>query len=340
MEKSYKGLDAVVEKLSGSYLPSSILRDELKVLNDPNDIIYVGIRILKSITVGNTVYNSRTVSFLENMIVKANEKTRDFKNLSTKDHLTGLSNRRHLDEELTAELAKLYRNPEEKLSLMMFDIDYFKRFNDRYGHNAGDNILVTLSDIVSDSIRGNSAFRYGGDEFCVLLHDTCQSDALKVAQRLNKNIADTKITFTDRSENRYRGIIPISAGVAEINDENPIWLLYGKGGGQLVESYVNNNPNLLGEVKNYLNGYSIDRKSGTKRKTPTIKNTLRNVKEIGDFLRLDIPEGNIDISKISAEKHAMKYVIKQADDLLYHVKNHGRNNVAYNMEDGSIKMIN
>lgn len=337
MKKSYKGLDMVVEKLSGGYVTSSSMKEKMESLNNPNDIIYVGIRILKNMSSGNTIYDLKTVSFLENIIDKANEETRD---LSTKDHLTGLFNRRYLDSELKMELASAYRNPSDKLSIMMFDIDYFKKFNNDYGHNAGDDVLVTLSDIVSKDIRNSGpSIRYGGDEFVVLLPTTNQSDALKVAQRLNENIANTEITFTDKNENKHKKTITISAGVTEINDENPIWLLYGENGRQLVEGYVNDNPNLIEELKNYLNGYSITRKSGTKRKTPTIKNTFRNVREIGDFLKFNIPEKNININKIPIEEYAMKYIIEQTDKLLYHVKNNGRNNIAY-MENGSIKMIN
>jgi len=336
MVKNCDELDLIVEKLSEYPLTQSKIEEEMNEIKNPNDKIYVGNKIWKNVIGDDVAYDYRIISSLENIIDKANEETRE---QSTRDYLTGLFNRKHLNDELKTELASLYRNPKKKSSIMMFDIDYFKKFNDNYGHNAGDNVLTMLSDIVSGSIRdSDTCSRYGGEEFVVLFPDTCQKNALDVAYKINERIANTKMSFADENGNGHAKSVTISSGVVEIDNKNPIWLLYGEGGRQLVESYVNEDSDLNEKLKDYFDRYFIYRKSGTKRITPLKKNTLKNVREIGDFLKANVA-GKINMSKDSVAKYAISYVVEQADKLLYHTKNNGRNNVAY-MENDSIKMLN
>jgi len=108
--------------------------------------------------------------------------------LSNHDSLTNLYNRRILSKKLTKEIekARRYNHP---LSLFLFDIDYFKNINDTYGHDVGDTVLKTLGQLIKDSIREiDDAFRYGGEEFVIILADTPLSKAEELAQRLRKKI--------------------------------------------------------------------------------------------------------------------------------------------------------
>ena len=108
--------------------------------------------------------------------------------LATHDSLTGVSNRKHFDSRLAEELvrAKRYRH---ELSLIMLDIDFFKRINDRYGHPNGDRVLQAFARVIEHSIRQHDcAGRYGGEEFIILLPETSLKDAIDFAERLRKSI--------------------------------------------------------------------------------------------------------------------------------------------------------
>lgn len=104
--------------------------------------------------------------------------------LSLTDSLTGLFNRRHLHHCLQGELERAYRYG-RPLSLLLLDCDNFKMVNDTWGHLTGDRVLQELARLIRDSLRAcDRAFRYGGEEFIVLLSETAGEDALLLAERL------------------------------------------------------------------------------------------------------------------------------------------------------------
>lgn len=105
---------------------------------------------------------------------------------AVRDPLTGTFNRRFLNEFLTKLLpqAKRKRRP---LSLLLFDIDHFKRVNDTYGHDVGDRVLMTFAQFLRDRVRqGDAVARYGGEEFVVALPDTDHREALQLAERIRQ----------------------------------------------------------------------------------------------------------------------------------------------------------
>jgi diguanylate cyclase (GGDEF)-like protein len=105
------------------------------------------------------------------------------------DELTGLLNRRSLDELIITEIARHSRYG-GAFSLIIFDLDSFKAFNDRHGHPAGDKLLAKIGNITKSTIRNvDQAFRYGGDEFAILLPNTPLDAANQVAERIRKQIA-------------------------------------------------------------------------------------------------------------------------------------------------------
>jgi diguanylate cyclase (GGDEF)-like protein/putative nucleotidyltransferase with HDIG domain len=105
------------------------------------------------------------------------------------DELTGLFNRRHFEERLKEEIARHSRYG-DVFSIFMLDLDNFKTYNDIYGHPAGDILLGQVGKIVKSSVRsGDQAFRYGGDEFVVILPQTAVDDAYVVAERVRVRIA-------------------------------------------------------------------------------------------------------------------------------------------------------
>lgn len=113
--------------------------------------------------------------------------------LSTTDGLTGLYNRRHLDETLAVEVerSRRYNNP---LSILMFDVDHFKRFNDDYGHDQGDRVLRALALAMQDLLRKvDVPCRYGGEEFLAILPGTALAGAQIVAERLRSIIEEMEV---------------------------------------------------------------------------------------------------------------------------------------------------
>ncbi|MFC3940484.1 sensor domain-containing diguanylate cyclase [Pseudomonas gingeri NCPPB 3146 = LMG 5327] len=129
--------------------------------------------------------------------------------LATTDPLTGLANRRALDDALLREWARARRSG-KPLSLLMIDADHFKAFNDRHGHPVGDEALKRLARVISDSIRrpGDIAARYGGEEFSVILPETDAQGALSQAQKIRTAMAALP-PFGDDSQT-----ITVSIGVS------------------------------------------------------------------------------------------------------------------------------
>lgn len=116
------------------------------------------------------------------------------------DYLTGLSNRRHFIEQAESELSRYDRYGGE-LSLIMFDIDFFKKINDSFGHNAGDLVLQKIGEICRETLRDFDVIgRIGGEEFAILLPQTALKEAETIAQRLRIAIAETNLMTSEGLE--------------------------------------------------------------------------------------------------------------------------------------------
>ncbi len=135
--------------------------------------------------VNQAIEKSRTLAEKE----KLEEEVR---RLSITDDLTGLYNHRHFFKTLESELTRLTRQ-KTSLSLLMLDVDNFKRYNDTYGHIEGDRVLKKIGEIIQHSIRHNvdSGYRYGGDEFAVLLIGASLEQAMFIAERIRQTIKET-----------------------------------------------------------------------------------------------------------------------------------------------------
>ncbi len=133
----------------------------------------------------------------------------DLERIAWEDKLTGLPNRRRFDSHLVDEWRRAARL-EVPLTMLMIDVDHFKRFNDSYGHVAGDACLTMVGNAVSRSVRRSVDFaaRYAGEEFAVLLFHTTRADGLQFAERLRKAVAELEIEH-GTSEHR---VVTISVG--------------------------------------------------------------------------------------------------------------------------------
>lgn len=141
--------------------------------------------------------------------------------LNTKDALTGTFNRRYLETRLNAECERHLRY-DQKMSLVMVDIDFFKQVNDNHGHQCGDLVLKSIATEISQLARGTDCLaRYGGEEFCCILPETSLDEALNFAERCRCHVAGLVVASEE-----VKVTVTISLGVAELQaDDVPDQLL-------------------------------------------------------------------------------------------------------------------
>lgn len=130
--------------------------------------------------------------------------------LSIRDPLTGLLNRRHMEESLLRELSRATRT-KQPLSVIMMDVDHFKNFNDTFGHEAGDHVLKEVGQLLQKSVRDSDiACRFGGEEFTLILPDADCETALEIGQRIRKAVKGLQLSLGRQP----LGHITISAGIS------------------------------------------------------------------------------------------------------------------------------
>ncbi|WP_022850429.1 GGDEF domain-containing response regulator [Limisalsivibrio acetivorans] len=147
-------------------------------------------------------------------VTRIEEEKQLYRVLSLQDHLTGIYNRKKFYDELSKEIDRVNRY-QQKLSVIMFDVDHFKSVNDTYGHQVGDKVLQDISQIVRRAIRKTDVFaRYGGEEFTLLMPGTHEQGAVDIAERLRREIEEYRFA--------HGGGVTCSFGVAEIdhNDDS------------------------------------------------------------------------------------------------------------------------
>ncbi len=132
-----------------------------------------------------------------------------------RDPLTGINNRVAMEEALRREIGLAQRNG-TPLSMVVMDIDHFKRINDAYGHAAGDCALRAFADTVQQTMRGSDVFyRFGGEEFVLLLSNTAEEGAANLAERVREAVAEAEI----QCEGAQFGLT-VSLGVAEFKEDD------------------------------------------------------------------------------------------------------------------------
>ncbi len=133
------------------------------------------------------------------------------------DPLLGIYNRRYLNRKLEEETTRAlrYKMP---LSILMVDVDHFKRINDTYGHQVGDQALIHLSKVLLDSVRNlDVVARYGGEEVLVIVPDTAPQTAAELAKRLNQYVESRALTITNSNGLPQEIRMTISIGVASLD---------------------------------------------------------------------------------------------------------------------------
>ncbi|MCP4504335.1 MAG: GGDEF domain-containing protein [Deltaproteobacteria bacterium] len=134
---------------------------------------------------------------------------------ATRDGLTGAYNKKFFADRLKTEFAYCHRH-DTLLSLILFDIDFFKKLNDGYGHPAGDYVLKNLSAVVEETLRTEDIFaRYGGEEFGIILRDTNGELAFLIAERTRRAIEGFQFIYEEK-----RLPVQVSLGVATLEKKN------------------------------------------------------------------------------------------------------------------------
>jgi diguanylate cyclase (GGDEF)-like protein len=159
----------------------------------------------------------------DSIIIEGVQLEQDFQHYGSVDALTGLHNRYWFDSMFKRQFARSVANG-KPFSLLMVDVDYFKRLNDTYGHLLGDRALYEVSHVITGNVRPAELIaRYGGDEFIILLPDRDIRIARRVAQRLQRAVADAPpISYGD--ENIFHPTLSI--GISEMKkDQTPEMLI-------------------------------------------------------------------------------------------------------------------
>jgi two-component system cell cycle response regulator len=164
-----------------------------------NDIIKIGRTIFKFLTGGNV----------------ENAYHEEIYRLTTVDGLTQISNKRFFTETLEREVARAHRY-QRPLSLVMFDLDHFKKINDTYGHLAGDYVLKQLASTVKQKIRKEDLFaRYGGEEFAIVLPEIALEPSLTLAEKIRQLVEQHEFRFENTPI-----AVTISMGVATMGERS------------------------------------------------------------------------------------------------------------------------
>ena len=152
-------------------------------------------------------------------VIEAKRLMETLRESTLRDPMTGLLNRRFLQDQAAYIIAGTIRR-KNNVGMLMCDIDYFKQVNDKYGHDAGDQVLIETTKILSDCVRdADMVVRFGGEEFLILLVDVEQGDAAMVAEKIRATVAE-KI-FTVGAEKFSK---TISIGISEFpNDTDGFW---------------------------------------------------------------------------------------------------------------------
>lgn len=153
-----------------------------------------------------------TTSVFNEMVAKLKESQANLEKLATQDVLTQLANRKQILLTLHNRF-EYYQRQKSDFSILMIDVDHFKRVNDTYGHLAGDRVLAEISQIFVDKLRGfDSAGRYGGEEFLVILTDSDENDASNVAERIRLSVSTHKFLHENMAIQ-----VTVSIGIAKVS---------------------------------------------------------------------------------------------------------------------------
>jgi len=194
-------------------LEAAFAAGALDYITKPTDMVELLARVRSALTL-KAEMDQRVLRELEllEMTRRLGEANAMLERLTWLDGLTGIANRRRFDQFLDLEWRRALRDG-EWLSVVLMDIDYFKSFNDRYGHIAGDECLVRVAQALTSIVHrpGDLAARYGGEEFVVVLPETDNEGAMRVAEAIREGIKGLQIV---NEGSAVCNVVTLSLGVA------------------------------------------------------------------------------------------------------------------------------
>ncbi|MPQ44903.1 bifunctional diguanylate cyclase/phosphohydrolase [Clostridium tarantellae] len=223
-----------------------------------------------------------------------NEHIEQLKNLVNEDGLTGVYNHRHFYDSLRKEIL-LSDKVNKSLGLIFMDIDYFKHYNDLYGHQKGDEVLRHLGNLLKKKVRkGDIIARYGGEEFAIILPNTKESEAIEFAEFIRKSVEEK---YFDGEENQPNGKLTISVGVSIYPDKakTDLDLIKSADDALYRAKFFNKNrvegyTSILDELKKDINEKDIDLVTSIKTLISVInakdKYTYSHVERVVSYSRL------------------------------------------------------
>ena len=181
------------------------------VLEDIRNSAFDNVKVQLSIIKDNitlVLQNNDYAVSLENKTFALEIANKKLEEMANRDGLTGAFNKSFMHKTLDT----VFNGNNRRNSLAIMDIDHFKNYNDKNGHMEGDNLLRSLAQLITDSLReSDMLFRFGGEEFVILFADTGREDAIMVAERIRQKVADFVFPFEEKQPN---GDLTISVGVA------------------------------------------------------------------------------------------------------------------------------
>lgn len=196
----------------------SAMDESIKDLGDVNDIKGLTSAIQKLVKESRKVQasNHKLRSNLKNSSVEIDKLQTDLHRAqkeSLTDALTGIANRKMLDESLSYAIEKATAES-PPFCLVLCDIDFFKKFNDNYGHQVGDMVLKLVANVLTDNVKGKDIVaRYGGEEFAIILPNTSMKDGFALVENIRMTIANRAIRSRQRKIDY--GVITMSFGISQ-----------------------------------------------------------------------------------------------------------------------------
>lgn len=215
----------ILVSVNKDFLPYHPEVDQLVIIMLPLFSVFWGVLILMGIYLGYELEKTSRIAFVKNRLLSLDAQRltllgEELHLLSTTDSLTGLANRRHFENCFDSEWRRAIRT-QDSIALIMIDIDHFKKYNDRYGHQAGDDCLRQVCDALKDYAQrsGELIGRYGGEEFVVLLPRMTLVRAQVLAESMCRRIASLNIEYGESMDNKVTISIGIAAMVPSMTDE-------------------------------------------------------------------------------------------------------------------------
>jgi len=216
----------ILVSVNKDFLPYHPEVDQLVIIMLPLFSVFWGVLILMGIYLGYELEKTSRIAFVKNRLLSLDAQRltllgEELHLLSTTDSLTGLANRRHFENCFDSEWRRAIRT-QDSIALIMIDIDHFKKYNDRYGHQAGDDCLRQVCDALKDYAQrsGELIGRYGGEEFVVLLPRMTLVRAQVLAESMCRRIASLNIEHGESMDNKVTISIGIAAMVPSMTDES------------------------------------------------------------------------------------------------------------------------